>query len=134
MRIIFVGLHNKPGKIPLCGSTKSGKLINRIISEGHFKNAIKTNLYDVEYWPMQTDERVELEMNFLDRVQPTKTDLLIFLGAATHDRIPPHSSLEIKIAHPASKRSHIDMHQYVATTIDKIREILKKELTNTINQ
>ncbi len=30
-RIIFVGLHNKPHRTPLCASTKTGKLIQKII-------------------------------------------------------------------------------------------------------
>ena len=120
-RIIFVGLHNKPGKMPLCSSTKSDKLINRIIKEGRFSNSVlKTNLYDIDKMP-SNDELFMLGLDWIDRVSPEGDDIIVLLGRFVHDHFPPHSSIEIKVAHPASKRSHKEMNEYVADVIKKIK-------------
>jgi hypothetical protein len=124
MRVIFVGLHNKPGKRPLCISTKSGKLISRIINEGALKNYLKTNLFDVEYFPTERDEQVNLAFDWLKRVEPQEDDVLVLLGATVHNATPPNSSKELKIAHPASKRSHVAMNEYVSQTIERILSLL----------
>jgi hypothetical protein len=54
MRVIFVGMHNKPGMEPLDSRTKSGKLIDRIINELPI-DCIKTNLYD-DSWPVDFED------------------------------------------------------------------------------
>lgn len=129
-KIIFVGLHNKPGKMPLCSSTKSGKLIDRIIKEGGFTNVQKTNLFDVEYYPTDEKRQLKLSMEWLHRFWPDASDITVVLGAATQAAFPGCHGKTLKIAHPASKRSHADMNEYVTTTIEKIKSITSPTFKN----
>ena len=110
--------------MPLCSTTKSGKLIQRIIKEGGFTNVLKTNLYDVDYLP-NDDERFMLGLDWVDRINPNEDDVLVLLGRFVQDHFPPHSSIELRIAHPASKRSHTEMDEYIYKTITLLREYFK---------
>jgi hypothetical protein len=124
MRIIFVGLHNKPGKIALCSSTKSGKLIDRII-KNFGTECVKTNLYDVDYFPVDKAEQFNLAMDWWERVNPNEEDVIVLLGNATHKGfkcpfLPQFRPTVIKIAHPASKFSHDAMNEYVNSAVELI--------------
>lgn len=122
MKIIFVGLHNKPGTMPLCSSTKSGKMIDRIIKEGGFTSWQKTNLFDVEYLPQDKREQRDLAHEWFERVQPSDEDIAVLLGAFVHDHfVRLQGAKIIEVAHPASKRSHKEMNDYVSSTIQKIK-------------
>jgi hypothetical protein len=130
MKIIFVGVHNKVGKLPLCSSTKSGKLIDQIIDK-HLINdvrialCLKTNLYNLEYLPPQDIKEQEAVL-FYYRVQPNEQDVFVLLGAEVAKNFfnkGAHNVVEIH--HPASKRSHEDMNEYVLDAVEKI--------TNKIN-
>lgn len=131
MRIIFVGVHNKPNLQPLCASTKTGKLVNRIISKLP-KNAeiVKTNLFNLDYLPKCEKERIGLVHEWYWTHLPTNEDIVVLLGAITHKQFRHDVENLIKIAHPASKRSHNDMDEYVSGTVFKINECINK--INTI--
>lgn len=121
-KIIFVGLHNKAGRMALCSSTKSGKLIDRIIKEGGLWNWRKTNLFDVDYYPVNQNENFALATIWFSRIEVNENDLIVLLGAAVH-RDFVNCSLHdkiLKVAHPASKRSHKEMDDYVVDTVKKI--------------
>jgi hypothetical protein len=47
-RIIFVGIHNKPGMKPLDSRTKSGKIIDEVIRGLEGRECVKTNLFDCD--------------------------------------------------------------------------------------
>jgi hypothetical protein len=131
MRIIFVGLHNKPGMKPLDSKTKSGKLIDRIIqliSEGH--EVIKSNLFDVDYFPPSDDYRVLINQ-WLYKHNPDTNTIFILLGQFVHNHFPFCCNL-IRIAHPASKRSHRDMDEYVLNAVNKISNCLNIKNHDTI--
>ena len=68
MKIIFVGIHNKPGKIPLCSSTPTGKIIKQITEKIKTKKIVKTNLYDVDYLPVQEIEKGEFREDLFHRL------------------------------------------------------------------
>lgn len=123
-RVIFVGLHNKPGMKPLDSKTKSGKLIDRIIEKCryHGMNTLKTNLFDVDELPAK-DVMPILSFDWVERVQLFKGDIIVLLGAMTHKYFPPipMDYTPIEIAHPASKRSHADMNDYVERTFELIK-------------
>lgn len=133
MKIIFVGVHNKVGKEPLCSSTKSGKLIDKII-EGLDKgwsekgSWLKTNLYNLEYLP--TDEIKEKEaVRFYYRVQPNDQDVFVLLGAEVAKNFfnkGAHNVVEIH--HPASKRSHEAMNEYILSAVEKINNKINNVL------
>jgi uracil-DNA glycosylase len=124
MRIFFVGLHNKPGKKPLCSSTKSGKLIDRIINEGGFKKCEKTNLFDVEYYPKSDDENWgRAVMWWHNHKKISDKDIIVLLGSTVQKDFvnPPLHERIVKIDHPASKWSKNAMNEYVSDAITKIK-------------
>lgn len=126
MRVIFVGLHNKPGKMPLCHSTKSGKLITRIINrlpKGIEK--LRTNLFEVDYLPID-DELYSLQDKWYWTYLPVDDDIIVLLGAMNHKLFAFKELNIIKIAHPASKRSHEAMSDYVDSAVAKILELISK--------
>jgi hypothetical protein len=129
-KIIFVGLHNKPGKMPLCSSTKSGKLIDRIIDllRHKGKEVLKTNLFNIDYMPASIEQIHELTFDWIERVELYKNDIVVLLGAMVHEKFPnlPMNKV-VKVAHPASKRSHVEMDEYVKDTASKILTIKNLE-------
>ena len=131
MRIIFVGIYNKPNLQPLCSSTKTGKLVKRIINELPKGIEIKkTNLFDIDYLP-EPAKRFELSNEWYYANLPTDEDIIILLGALTHKEFRHNVNNIIKVAHPASKRSHEAMNKYVENTVIKIKE--KISLISKIN-
>lgn len=111
-RVIFVGIHNKPNTTPLCSSTKSGKLIDRIIQRLHFK-ALKTNLFDVDYYPNR-QVREKLKWDWVARIEPKRDDLIILLGKKVQLDFPDLiQCVVLRYAHPASVWSTKDMNRYV---------------------
>ena len=123
-KVIFVGLHNKPDKMPLCGSTKSGKLINRVVKEFDLPYQ-KTNMWDVDYYPTGNHEALSLE--WYHRVEYSlSTDIIVLLGAKVHEKfIDMGFDHVLKFAHPSSKRSHKDMDEYVAKMVAAIKSKLE---------
>jgi hypothetical protein len=118
-KIIFVGLHNKPGMRPLDVKTKSGKLIDRIVAPlTHRCIPVRlTNLFDVDYMP-KDEEMDKLILEWVERIELTKNDTVVLLGQTVHDNFPKLPLVKIiKIAHPASKRSHEEMDEYVEKTL-----------------
>lgn len=121
-RVIFVGLHNKPNMMPLDSRTKSGKLIDRIIDPLRYNGleVVKTNLYDSDTLPEER-RKDDFKFDWIERVKLYKEDILVLLGAMVHNDFPKLPLAKtIKIAHPASKRSHVDMNEYVSTTVELI--------------
>lgn len=124
-KVIFVGLHNKPGMKPLDVRTKSGKLIDRIVQPlTHRCIPVRlTNLFDVDYYPKE-EEMDKLIFEWVERIELSKHDIVVLLGQTVHDYFPklPIKNL-LKIAHPASKRSHEEMDEYVEKTFAAILKI-----------
>lgn len=126
MRIIFVGVHNKPDLQPLCPSTKTGKLVNRIINELPKGFEIeKTNLFNTDYFP-EYEEMIDLGNEWYWTNLPTDEDIIVLLGAITHKQFRHNVNNLIKIAHPASKYSHKDMDEYVLSAAGKIKKYMQK--------
>lgn len=126
MRIIFVGLHNKPNKLPLCHSTKTGKLITRIIKQLPTNiEILRTNLFEVDYMPNANDFD-KLKDEWFWTYLPVDDDIIVLLGALTHELFDYLNLNIIKIAHPASKRSHEEMNEYVKKSIEHIKNKLNQ--------
>lgn len=128
MEIIFVGMHNKPNRMPLCASTKSGKLINRICKGlPEDIKVLKTNLYDVDYFPLK--EKYELALDWHERINLDYDDIIILLGAEVHQNFNNiYNNIIIKLAHPSSMWSHKNMNNYVLQAIEQIKNKLKWKL------
>ncbi len=122
MRVIFVGVHNKPGLVPLCNSTKSGRLIDRVALEIGCR-WIKTNLYDVDYLPLIYADKVELARDWQYKTNLATGDIVVLLGKEVHENFINSSGVAIlKFAHPASKWSHVAMDEYVNEMVNAIRK------------
>lgn len=130
MKIIFVGIHNKPGKAPLDSSTLTGKVIDEFILVMGGK-CIKSNLYDQETFPTINRRNIGAQMGHIadwqKRVNYQPEDLIVCLGElvagifrywkkaeATHDAKIMH------IPHPAAQRSNTDQRNYISQSIIKI--------------
>ena len=122
MRIIFVGMHNKQNLMPLCASTKSGKLIKRICNElPRNVEILKTNLYNIDYYPLQL-EKYNLALDWHFRIDQKHDDIIVLLGAEVHKNFNNVNSLNvIKLAHPSSMWSHEDMNNYVSCATSQIK-------------
>jgi len=123
MRIIFVGIHNKPMKRPLDSSTKSGILIDRCIRALRPKECVKTNFFDIDYLPKLNDDIIHksyLEWN--NRVDVYSEDVVVLLGAITHkcweNYSPPYKI--IKVGHPSSVWSIEKKIWYVNNIVEKV--------------
>jgi hypothetical protein len=123
MRVIFVGLHNKPGMKPLDSKTKSGKLIDRIIGELPRKiEVVKSNLFNFDKLPDKSTFHLFRDEWYWS-ILPGDDDIIVLLGAMTHTEFLSNIRCRafIKVAHPASKRSHEEMNEYVLKTTEKIK-------------
>jgi hypothetical protein len=82
-RIIFVGIHNKPGLPPLCSTTRSGKVIDACIKELKPRyRSFKSNLFDTDYYPVHGMEHVGLYTKWRERVGYNPViDIVVLLGA-----------------------------------------------------
>lgn len=126
MRIIFVGLHNKPDRKPLDILTKSGKLINRVIKElPKDIEIVKTNLFDIEKMP-NPEEVIYLQNDWFWSTIPVYDDIIVLLGAYTHKTFKFDELNIVKIAHPASMWSHLQMDNYILNTTIKILDMIEK--------
>jgi hypothetical protein len=126
--IIFVGMHNKKDKTPLCSSTKTGKLIDKIINELPYPRLTqRTNLYDIEYLPTDVDMKWYYALGWHYRIRPDDNDVIVLLGAEVHKHfLRKKLTSIINVAHPASKRSTIEMFTYVKDVSELIIRELKK--------
>lgn len=134
MRVIFVGIHNKPGLTPLCSSTKTGKLIDRIIENLHIE-CVKTNLFNINRLP-NNDEVEYLRSEWYWTNLPLPDDIIVLLGKKVQNEFKLHGySLQnevklkesnfIKLAHPASIYGNRKMDNYVEYESLRILEYLE---------
>lgn len=125
MKIIFVGLHNKPDIKPLDRLTKTGQLIHRIIL-GLPKDTevVKSNLFEIDYFPHFKD-MLELKNEWYWKYNPDVDDIIVLLGQTVHKEFNCDIGKILKVAHPASKYSHKAMDEYVTQVIVKIIELIK---------
>ena len=116
MKIFFVGIHNKPNTQPLDSSTKSGKLIDKIILNLKNHKCIKTNLFNLNGIPKETKSHQEI---WIKTHSPTEKDIIILLGSNVHKLFPQTNSKIIKAKHPSAIWSKQSQEDY-------IKEILKR--------
>ena len=120
-RVIFVGMHNKPDILPLCQTTKSGKLIHRVVKELECKSVL-SNLYDVEQFPGPF-EKYALALDWHHRIDPAASDIIVLLGAEVHKNfisLSGYFSHILKYPHPSSRRSHKQMDEFVEKMVNEI--------------
>ncbi len=118
-------MHNKPGKPPLCSSTKTGKIIDAIIKQLDFEDCIKTNLMDVDVMPNDYSTVKALATDWVIRIKPSEYDIIILLGTFVQFNFPRVATRKkIKAAHPGSLWSSVKEQLYIASIVNKIKELL----------
>jgi len=123
MRIIFVGVHNKPGKLPLDSSTKSGKIID-IIAKGLNKKIEKTNLYNSDYLPTERAEKDYLIEEWFYTTLPTNEDIIILLGCEVQKEFKFELDNIIKLKHPAYRKNI--KKDYITNAVNEIKKLTTK--------
>jgi hypothetical protein len=120
MKIIFVGMFNKPGKLPLDSSTKSGRAIDDIAKQLQAE-CVKTNLFDTEYYPKDDNENFGRATIWWQRVRVDEKDIIVLLGNLVQKdfvNCPLHKKI-IGLDHPAGRRHN--MNEYISCAVAKIK-------------
>jgi hypothetical protein len=121
--IIFVGMNNKPGIPPLDSSTKSGKLIDRLISELKDKFRFKkTNLFDLDHFPKGVPQDKAL-VEWMIRVGYNPGDIIVPLGAWVHPYFR-NSKLKpiVYLGHPSAVWSNENKEKYLTRAVVQIMQ------------
>jgi len=119
-RIIFVGMNNKEGRQPLCSSTRSGKLIDKVIAAlGPGYECVKTNLYDIDTWPEKIyfPHDWVIRSNYLE-----KGGTIVGLGESVHNVFHRYGYRFVKVAHPATRSGGITHSTYIERAVKRIKE------------
>lgn len=128
-RVIFVGLHNKPHLTPLCSSTKTGKIIDKIISglPGGV-TAIKSNIYNIDHFPCDEDNIHELIREWHESYKSDfQEDVIVALGKHVQAVLNNTGEISfVKLVHPACLFSSVKVSDYVANALDLIIAKIQK--------
>lgn len=128
-RVIFVGVHNKPGKMPLDSSTLTGKTVDAIASGLEEFEIVKSNMHNLEYLP-PIENRVFAISEWRKRVKYKRGNIVVALGAqVAWDFSRNHPSTiridYISIDHPAKRMSADDRLRYIQESIEFIKRKAK---------
>lgn len=98
MKIVFVGIHNKPGFNPLDSKTKTGKIIDSSIALINYP-VEKLNLFPVDYLPT---EKTEINRMIIDFKKQVNVDnIYVLLGKKVQKYLDGISPNLIFINHPS---------------------------------
>jgi len=136
MKILFVGLSNKPNTEPFNSKTNSGKVLDKIIDNLNHE-CFKRNL--VNYAPLSENNKLryptKFEINeslgdFMDYINNLQPDLIISFGnivSTTLQKIDKIKDIIIYEKHPSYvyiyKRRFLD--DYINNMVQKINEYKK---------
>lgn len=131
-RILFIGLSDKKGVLPLQSGTKSGDIIDKIIKDLN-EDCYKINL--VNFVPLDDNNKLrypnKVEMdkgyeNLKEIINQIKPDLCVLLGNIVIKYLSPKLHNFIGIIHPSYifvyKRKYID--SYINETVLQIKNKL----------
>lgn len=126
MKIIFVGEHNKRGLKPLCSTSKSGELIDIIISHFQEYETILTNLYDTDETPHITTKH-DHALLWHNRITASMDDVIVLLGKEVQKNFFPIPYMRkiIHIHHPGyilRPWSKVNVDEYVNSAVAKIKK------------
>lgn len=127
-------MNNKPGVAPLCSSTKSGKLIDRLIAKLQTdidlfdSDFIKSNLFNIEHWP-KTDS---FNYEWCERVAYNTDDVIVTLGASVQYKFKKSPYNFVYIGHPSAVWSKVAQEKYLSDSVEKIWRHIVKYHTNPL--
>lgn len=120
-KVYFVGMHSKPNTEVLCGSTKTGRIINKIIAEVEF-HCIKTNLSETDYLPDETELIKQMDL-WMFKHNPKSKDIIILLGNWVAKHFSTNGELNtVKFRHPASLYGKEKENQYIEEVVNFINK------------
>lgn len=119
-RIVFVGIHNKPGMKPLDSKSKSGMLIDRIITQLNDTTWIKSNLIDLDYLPNPIDPWQSVSDWIMRTDYNCNTDIVVCLGQDVQKTMKPFITNTVNIPHPSIAWSNKSKAVYVQKALEKI--------------
>jgi hypothetical protein len=135
-KIIFVGIHNAPGKTPLDSSTYTGKVVESI-AMGIGCEIIKTNLWDQTTHPEINRRTFGHHMGHVEdwirRADYKPGDAIICLGDLVYGVFSYYRKAEcpatespklIKLLHPSSFKARMHKTAY----INEATEIIKNNI------
>lgn len=121
-RVIFVGVHNKPGKEPLDSSTVSGKRIDNIIKNLTDCKCIKSNLFEIERQPIAGEQDDLIEKWFI-KYWESANDICVLLGNQVQYSFPKIPVRIIRLAHPSLQYSKVTPTEYINNAVKLIKNI-----------
>ena len=123
MKVIFVGMHNKPGMKPLDSKTMTGKVIDRIIEKIPIE-CIKTNLWDVDEFP-KNEDKLGLTITWLKRVPHEDNDIVVLLGTEVKKWFHEVYSINyIFFGHPAGVFGPKNKEDYITNAVKRLNELI----------
>jgi len=121
-RVIFVGMHNKPGMKPLDSKTMSGKMIDAVIKELPFQ-CTKSNLCEIEYFPKDKKEILVGNITWNQKYEPTPDTIIVLLGQWVQKNFLLTEAQIVKLPHPASCMGSVNKDAYLKTAIERIMKV-----------
>ncbi len=123
MKVIFVGMHNKPNMTALDSRTTTGKIIDRIIEKTP-TNCIKSNLCDIDYLPKDKELIKTLNLNWHKQNKPDKNTIIILLGHWVQKNFLLQKIKIINLKHPAAIFGTKNKEQYIQDALKKIKDAI----------
>jgi len=122
MRVIFVGIHNKPDTPPLCSTTRTGKLIDRVIDQIDIE-CLKTNLFDDDSIPKEPYLIVQHLVIWFYKNMPINGEVIVLLGKDAQKNFVNAIGMKVlNFPHPASIRSNYKKDLYVNSMVKAINQ------------
>lgn len=129
MKVVFTGIHNKAGLEPLDSSTKSGKLIDRVIACINKANpsigCIKVNLFNSDCIPSNPSADCWREDFFRRAGMMDELVTVVALGNDVRMYVKHNGSI-IYVAHPSSIWSEQNKIAYIGSICKDIIQINEK--------
>lgn len=123
MKVIFVGIHSKIGYKPLDSRTKSGQIIDNIIS-GVNLPCVKSNLFLGTKIPT-VEKMFQHARVWKNLYRPEESDIFVLLGRDVQRYFPfPYKNI-VKIQHPAVRRTTENKWKYINNAASQINSILQ---------
>ncbi|HWY34004.1 MAG TPA: hypothetical protein VNX68_05115, partial [Nitrosopumilaceae archaeon] len=123
--VYFVGMHHKPGMKALDSKTKSGKILDEIISSIK-SNCVKTNLCETEYQPIDDEEIGKVAQEWYSKYEPKEKDVIVLLGMWVAENFDRRHENTIELTHPASFKVSGNKSGYISDAIEKINNLCLK--------
>lgn len=128
-KVYFIGIHNKPGMLPLDSKTKTGEIIDKIITElGDEFVCIKTNLFDTDNMVTDKKEILKQNLNWNEKYDLMPEDIVVLLGNDVKNNFMAKHDNTVFLSHPGwvVKKGHESKICYIQDSVILIKNKQKK--------